>query len=207
MIVRRALRAKKQRAMDAVGQRSIVFAVLALATPVLAGCGMEAKDETSKEHAAIQAASNHIGAIRIRNAFITSVPGPGQTTKTGATRSYLVVTLVNDGSTPDTFTGVSTGLGISVLNPGAAATVGTSGVPLPPGVVVQISEPEINPSAPTLVISGTSPVVGTTEPVSFMFAKAGTTRQLAVPVVEPGGSLTPTRVIPTDQVTPTPPIA
>ncbi|MGN6474475.1 MAG: hypothetical protein ACTHK4_12620 [Mycobacteriales bacterium] len=186
--------------------RAMVFAALALATPVLAGCGMEAKDETSKEHAAIQAASNHIGAIRIRDAFITSVPGPGQLTKTGATRSYLVVTLVNNGSQPDTFTGVSTGLGISVLNPGGATTIGTNGVTLPPGVVVQISDPEINATAPTLVITGSSPVVGTTEAVTFSFARAGTTGQIPVPVVDPGGSLSPTQVIPTDQATPTPPI-
>jgi hypothetical protein len=181
--------------------------VLALATPVLAGCGMEAKDETSKEHAAIQAASNHIGAIRIRDAYITSPPGAGQLTKTGATRSYLVVTLVNNGSQVDYFTGVSTGLGISVLNPGAATNVAANGVALPPGVVVQISDPEINPAAPTLEITGTSPVVGTTQNVTFSFARAGTTGQLAVPVVDPGGSLSPTQVVPTDQITPTPPIA
>lgn len=187
--------------------RAIVFVALALVTPVLAGCGIEAKDETSKEHASIQAASNHIGAIRIRDAFITSVPGPGQVTKTGSTRSYLVVTLVNNGTQPDVFTGVSTGLGVSVLNPGGATKIGTNGVPLPPGVVVQISDPQINPDAPTLVITGTNPVVGTTQAVTFSFARAGTTAQLPVPVVDPGGSLSPTQVIPTTQETPTPPIA
>lgn len=179
--------------------RATAFAALALSIPVLAGCGIEAKDETSKEHSAIQAASNHIGDIRIRNAFITTLPNSG--TATGATRSYLVVTLINNGSKPDSFTGISTGLGTSVLNPGPDTTVGTSGVVLPPGVVVQISDPEIDPNAPTAVITGTTPVVGTTENVSFIFANAGTTPQLAVPVVNPGGSLSPTQVIPTDQAT------
>jgi hypothetical protein len=189
----------------AIKPRATAFVALALATPVVAGCGIEAKDETSKEHAAIQAADNHIGAIRIRDAYITSTPG--DVTKAGATRSYLVVTLVNNSTRPDTFTGVSTGLGVSVLNAGAGATVGTNGVTLPPGVVVQISDPQISPTAPTVVITGSTPIVGTTEPVSFSFANAGTTPQIAVPVVDPGGSLSPTQVIPTDQATPVRPIA
>ncbi|HWC35242.1 MAG TPA: hypothetical protein VG650_10480 [Mycobacteriales bacterium] len=184
-----------------VPQRAIVLAALALATPVLAGCGIEAKDETSKEHSQIQAASNHIGAIRIRNAYITTLTGGAQQTATGASKSYLVVTLVNNGTRPDAFTGASTGLGVTTLNAGPSATVGTSGVPLPPGVPVQISTPEINPDAPTLTITGASPTVGTTQLVSFSFAKAGTTRQLAVPVVSPGRGLSPTQVIPTDQAT------
>lgn len=186
--------------------RATVLAALALATPVLAGCGIEAKDETSKEHATIQAASDHIGAIRIRNAFITSIPGAGQVTKSGATRSYLVVTLINNGTTADTFTGVSTSLGAAVLTPASGATTGKSGVTLPPGVVVQISDPAINPTAPTLVITGSSAAVGTTQQVTFSFANAGTTGPISVPVVDPGGSLSPTRVIPTTQITPTPPI-
>jgi hypothetical protein len=181
-------------------QRAVVFAALALATPVLAGCGMEAKDETSKEHSAIQAANFHIGGIRIRNAFITSPP-TAATPATGTTRSYLVVTLVNRGLHTDSLTGISTGLGVSALKAGPDASIATQGVALPPGVAVQISEPAINPDAATLEISGTAPVVGTTELVSFSFANAGTTRQIAVPVVSPGGSLSPTQVIPTDQAT------
>lgn len=181
--------------------RALAFTAIALAIPVLAGCGIEAKDETSKEHSQIQAANFHIGGIRIRNAFITSLPGENQTTKAGTVRSYLVVTLVNNSSKPDALTGLSTGLGIVTLKPGADTTIGTSGVTLPPGVVVQISNPEINPTAPTAVIEGTLPVVGTTELVTFSFANAGTTRQIAVPVVSPGGSLSPTQVIPTDQAT------
>ncbi|HVV76589.1 MAG TPA: hypothetical protein VHC43_11180 [Mycobacteriales bacterium] len=182
-------------------QRAIVLAALALATPVLAGCGIEAKDETSKEHTQIQAASNHIGGIRIRNAFITTLPGTGQVTKTGQTRSYLVVTLVNNGTKPDALTGISTGLGVSTLSPGADATVANNGVTLPVGEPVEISDPSLDPTAPTVVITGTNPTIGTTELVSFSFAVAGTTKQLAVPVVAANGSLSPTQVIPTDQAT------
>lgn len=167
---------------------------------------MEAKDETSKEHSQIQAASNHIGAIRIRNAFITSLPGANQVTQTGSTRSYLVMTLINNGTTPDALTGISTGLGVSTLHPNADVTVAGSGVTLPPGVPVQISDPELDPTAATVLITGSAPTVGTTEFVTFSFANAGTTRQIAVPVVAAGGSLSPTKVIPTDQATVSTPI-
>ena len=51
---------------------------------VLAGCGIEAKDETSKEHSQIQAANFHIGGVRIRNAFIASLPTAATTAAAGA---------------------------------------------------------------------------------------------------------------------------
>jgi hypothetical protein len=173
-------------------QRTVAAAALALALPVLTGCGLEAKDETQKEHTEVQAASNHIGGIRIRNAFIT---GTDAATLTGGT-TYLVVTLVNDGTKPDTFNGVTTSLGTATLSGGP--------VTLPPGVVVEISDPQIDPTDPTLTVDGT-PTVGTTVPVQFSFAVAGTTSALAVPVVNGTEGLAPTQVIPTTQATvPTP---
>jgi len=176
--------------------RTTALAALALATPVLAGCGLEAGDETSKEHTQIQAASNHIGGIRIRNAFIATVPGTGD-----SGRTYLVVTLVNNSQKADALTDISTDFGVAKLESGPDTEIGTTGIALPPGVVVQISSPEINPDAATAEISGATPIVGTTQLVSFTFTNAGTTRQLAVPVVEAGGSLSPTQVVPTDQAT------
>lgn len=179
--------------------RAVVL--VTLATSVLAGCGMEAKDETSKVHSQIQAASNHIGAVRIRNAFITTLPAT-----TGAPHTYLVVTLINHATEPDALTGVTTDLGATTLKAGPDASVASTGVVLPPGVLVQVSDPEINPDAATLEIAGTPPTVGTSEFVAFTFKNAGTTGQIAVPVVSPGGSLSPTQVIPTDTPTFTLPI-
>ncbi|HVT66095.1 MAG TPA: hypothetical protein VHD81_13155 [Mycobacteriales bacterium] len=179
--------------------RSVVL--VTLASSVLAGCGMEAKDETSKEHSQIQAASNHIGAIRIRNAFITTQPASTGAGSTGSGRTYLVVSLLNRGSAPDALTGVTTDLGSATLTAGPDASVASTGVVLPPHVLVQVSTPEINPDAATLEIAGTPPAVGTTELVSFTFANAGTTGKIEVPVVSPGGSLSPTQVIPTDTPT------
>jgi hypothetical protein len=173
-----------------VTQRTIAAGALALALPVLAGCGIDSKDETQKEHSQVQAADDQIGDIQIRDAFLTTPLGPNGI---AGNRTYLVVTLVNNGSTPDTFTGVTTALG--------TATLSSPSVTLPPGVVVQISDPQINPTAPTLVVSGTTPIVGNVEPMQFSFATAGTTPDIDVPVVNPGGNLQPTQVVPTIQAT------
>jgi hypothetical protein len=178
-------------------KRTLAAAALALALPVLAGCGFDSKDETSHEHSPVQAATNQIGAIRIRDAFITTPQTAGLAAPDATVTSYLVVTLVNNGSKPDTLTSVTTSLG-TVTPSGGAVT-------LPPGVVIQISDPDIDPSAPTLSVTAPAPTVGTTEPVTFAFANAGTTRALDVPVVLPGQGLSPLQVIPTTQAThPTP---
>ncbi len=182
-------------------QRLLVLTALALATPVLAGCGIEAKDETSKEHAEIQAASNHIVGIRIRNAFITPATGTTATAAAGSARSYLVVTLVNNGRHADQLTGISTSLGTATLNTHGDGAGASSGVDLPHGVLVRIATPEMDPDAPTLEITGMPAVVGTTALVSFTFANAGTTQQIAVPVVSPGRNFSPTQAVPTDQAT------
>jgi hypothetical protein len=177
-------------------QRTVAALALGLALPVLTGCGLEAMDETSKEHSQVQAADHRIGAVRIRNAYLTSFPEqvPGGQPPT----TYLVVTLVNNAKTPDTFTGVTTSLGTAELSGGP--------VTLPPGVVVQISDPLIDSSAPTLIVNGKPPALGTTAGVTFSFSAAGTTASIPVPVVEPTQTLTPTQAVPTDQEIPATPI-
>jgi hypothetical protein len=181
-------------------QRTVVLAALALATPVLAGCGISSGDETSKEPSQIQAANARIGDVHIRNAFITALPTT-TTTPPGSAHSYLVVTLVNNAPDTDTFTGVSTGLGVADLVTHTDGAGAARGVDLPSGLVVQVSNPAINPDAPTLEITGNPPVVGTTELVTFSFDNAGTTRPIPVPVVSPGNTLASTQVVPTDQAT------
>ncbi|HEX3898878.1 MAG TPA: hypothetical protein VHW74_06870 [Mycobacteriales bacterium] len=177
-------------------KRTVAAGALALALPVLTGCGMEAKDETSKEHTEIQAASNHIGAIKIRNAFLTTVP-PTSTDSVTPGTTYLVVTLVNDGKTADFLTGVTTSLGAATLS---------GAVTLPPGFVREVSDPLIDPGAATVVVSGPAPTVGTTAQAAFTFATAGTTGEIDLPVVDSGETLTPDQVIPTTQATVATPI-
>lgn len=176
-----------------VTQRAVAGAALAVLLPILAGCGIDASDQTSNARPQVQAADHTIGAVRIRDAYITTLPDA-----TGANTNYLVVTLVNDGRSSDTFTGISTSLGTGTFSKGP--------VTLPKGVVVQLSDPEIDPTAPTLTVSGATPTVGTTVGVKFSFADAGTTGTIPVPIVTPGANLNPTQLIPTTQDTPTPPI-
>ena len=180
-----------------LGRRAAVAAVLGLALPVLAGCGLEAKDETSVEHSPVQAASDQVGAIKIRNAFITtplSKAASGSSAAKGPD-AYLAVTFVNSSSSTDQLIAVSTATGV--------ATVPGGSVSLPPGVVVSLSDPDIDSAAQAISISGQAPKVGTTVPVQFDFATAGNSSQVQVPVVSPEGlSLSPTQSIPTDQATP-----
>jgi len=172
-------------------RRAAVATVLALALPVLTGCGLEAKDETSKEVSQTQSAADQISGIRIRNAFITTSLGAAPK---GAD-AYLVMTLINGGTTTDQLVGVSTSIGVASI-PGGA-------ISLPPGVVVPVSDSDIDPLAAAIPISGKAPTVGTSVPVQRSFATAGDTKQIAVPVVSPEGlSLSPTQSIPTDRATP-----
>ncbi len=185
-----------------LGRRATCAAALGLALPVLAGCGLEAKDFTSHEHGQVQAANFRMGGVQIRDAFITtplvSLPAvSGSSTKAAppGPNAYLVVALVNDGPTTDQLTGVSTTIGVATISGGSLS--------LPHGIVVSASDPDIDPSAATIAISGKAPTVGTTVPVQFSFAEAGVTRTVQVPVVSPDGlSLSPTQSIPTEQATP-----
>jgi hypothetical protein len=179
--------------------RAAAIVVLAALLPVLAGCGLESKDETSKEHAAIQAANYHIGGIRIRDAFITTPLAPTSAPASANAASYLVVTFVNDGLSSDTFTGITTTIGTTTLTGGP--------VRLPRGVAVQVSDPLINPAAPRLRITGIPPTVGSTVDVQFSFAGAGTTTPIAVPVVAGSPSLVPVQPLPTTTATVPTPIA
>ena len=176
------------------GRRATTAAALGLALPVLAGCGLEAKDVTSHEHATIQAANYRMGGVKIRNAFITAPLISTPSSSGNTTNAYLVVTLINHGPA-DQLLGISTTIGVGTITGGS--------IKLPRGVVVSIGDPDIDASAPMIAISGRTPTVGTTVPVQFNFAKAGTTQSVQVPVVSPDGlGLSPTRIVPPEQATP-----
>jgi hypothetical protein len=177
-------------------RRLVSAVILAAMVPVVASCGLEAKDETSKEHAAIQAASNHIGPIDIRNAFISNVADA-----TGTIRPYLVATLVNNGP-QDTLTAVSTSIGTGTLDDTDAAA---GGITLPTNTQhpVQLSDPNIDGTDPSVTIDAqTLPTDGTTVTVTLTFAAAGQIKAFAVPVVDDNYTLNPTESVPTNQATP-----
>ena len=91
-------------------------------------------------------------------------------TGTSTADGYLVVDIVNRGTTPDQLTGV--------LVQGASVTpqdVSAKGLTLPPSQAVRFGDPELGGSGNSLQVSGlTQPLtVGTSMPVTFQFAQAG----------------------------------
>ena len=171
--------------------------VLTATLATIAGCGIEAPDETSKEHASIQAASNHIGSIDIRNAYVVNASDDS-----GNLHPYLVVTLVNNATTPDLLTGITTSVGSVSLDDADAAA---GGVTVPPRTVdgVQFADPQIDSTDPTASIDTSKQLtVGTTINVSFAFENAGQIKAFAVPVEDNDFSLSPTAPVGTEVATP-----
>lgn len=171
--------------------------VLTATLATIAGCGLEAPDETSKEHVSIQAASNHIGAIDIRDAYIVN-----SSDANGTLHPYLLVTLVNNSTQADSLTGITTSIGAVSLDNADAAT---GGVTVPPRTrnLLEFSDPQIDATDPTATIdTSTEPKVGTTVNVGFTFANAGQIKAFAVPVVDNNFSLSPTAPVGTEIATP-----
>lgn len=186
-----------------IQRRAIIGVVLLAAIPALTGCGLEVKDETSREQSPVQARDVAIGAIDVRDAFITyptastaapteETPLPVATSTSGSTTGYLVVTLVNNGRRPDTLTGITSPLGT------ISASGGGSAVQLLPGIPVAFGAPQLGGTGPSLQVSSTTPATeGTNVLVDFSFANAGSVT-VPVPVVESDDTTTvPNQAIPT----------
>lgn len=168
---------------------TIAAAVAAAAVLSLSACGLETKDYTEHEKSQVQGAQFSVGTVDVRDAFLTYIAG-------AMTSPYLEVTFVNDGPKPQAFLGVSIANATGQLSGSNPAT----GLPLPPGVVVRVGDPLSNPGGVSLQLTpaGTPPAIGTSVPVTFMFAGAASTT-LQLPVVPPGETTQPTQVIPTVQ--------
>jgi copper(I)-binding protein len=192
-----------------IQRRALIGVVLVAAIPVLTGCGLEVKDETSKEQSPVQARDVSIGAIDVRDAFITydTTTGPSGATSenplplatsiSGTSTGYLVVTLVNGASKPDTL--------VSVTSPvGSISSSEVTNTQLLPGVPVAFGAPETGGTGPMLTIADATPAKqGTNVAVTFTFAHAGT-QTIPVPVVESDDSSTvPTQAVPTPTTTET----
>jgi copper(I)-binding protein len=208
-----------------IPRRAVIGVVLAVAIPVLSGCGLEVQEETSHETSPIQASNATIGSIGVRNAFVTydpqggsqplattpPVPGAGNTGP-----GYLVVTLVNNGPKRDELTGVTSRLGTVTVHPvanhGNSAQTGpvnpSAPVTLLPGVPVTFGTPALGGAGgPTLRIAtaGTPGTSGTDVPVQFSFATAGTAT-VQVPVVVSGNvTVNPSQTVPAPTSTETVP--
>ena len=193
-----------------IQRRALIGVVLLAAIPVLSGCGLEVKDETSKEQSPVQAKDVSIGAIDVRDAFITydtttgpsgatsEDPLPLATSANGSSTGYLVVTLVNGAGKPDTLVSVTSSLG-------TFSSTEVTPTQLLPGVPVAFGAPQTGGgTGPMLKLPAAPPAVqGTNVPVTFSFANAGS-RTVPVPVVESDDSSTvPTQAVPTPTSTET----
>jgi copper(I)-binding protein len=169
-----------------IQRRALIGVFLVAAIPVLSGCGLEVKNETSKEKSPIQATNVSVGAVAVRNAFITydtqaapnqNIEEPLPVATAASAGGFLVITLVNNGRRADELTSVSSPLG---------AITATSGFPvrLLPGVPVSFGSPGTASAGPYLTIASVNPAADATNiAVQFSFANAGT-RIVPVPVVE-----------------------
>jgi copper(I)-binding protein len=169
-----------------IARRVVPAAVAATVVLSLSACGLESKDDTSKERSQVQAATFAVGAVQVRDAFVTYPD-------TDPTTPYVVATFVNNGSAPDVLTGATSPAGsISVITGSATA----AGVQLPPGVVVQVVDPSLG-SGTLLELkpTGAAPKVGTTVPVTFSFSDGGS-QSAQLPVTSPGFTTNPTVTIP-----------
>jgi copper(I)-binding protein len=206
-----------------ISRRAIIGVVLAAAIPLLSSCGLEVKEETSREGSPVQATDISVGSVDIRDAFVTydsqtgiqplastppGVPGAG-----GSGPGYLVVTLVNNGKRPDHFTGATSPLGAITVqpssqqaNPGQIGPVNPSGpVTLLPGVPVAFGAPSVGSTGSTLQIAqgGTPGTVGSEVRVQFSFTNAGSAT-VQVPVVDSANiTVDPTQTIPVPTATET----
>lgn len=189
-----------------MSQRRVVVGIAgAVATLLLAACGFDSPAVTNHEKASIQGSDFSVGKIRVRNTYVTTVKdtGAGFATSSPGT-SYLVVSLVNQGTKADSLTGVTSPAG-SVALTGSGVFGGALAVP-PHGVPVVVNLPLLSPHGPTATFTATSttPQLGTYVPMQFSFSGAGTSGTESVPVIPPTGTTAATSPVPTDQATPPP---
>lgn len=148
-----------------------------LAVGALSGCSAGLHAITSSEVAATYGINASAGTVLLRNALI----------RTSGTVSTIEVTFINTGTDPDTLLAVSTPIAASVSFTSNGAAV--SSLTLPPTgpegtqhpLAVTGSDPVI-----TLVDVSAPPGVGTVQPVTLTFEKAGQVT-LALPVVASAG--------------------
>jgi hypothetical protein len=171
-----------------IQRRAVAGIVLAIAMSMLAACGFESPAVEDHEQASVQASDFSVGALKLADTSIVEA-----TTTSAAPQFYLVVTIVNDSSAPDTLASVTTTQGTITLG-GTGATGGQ--LTLPPGVPVEIDVPSAG--GPTLSVAASpTPQTGAFVPVVFNFATAGPSATIQVPVVPVGETTGPTQPLPT----------
>jgi hypothetical protein len=180
-----------------IQRRALVGIVVAASASMAGACGFDSPDFTTHEHNSVQAAEFEVGAVHVGDASITTLPSTG--------KSYLIVTLINEGRSTDSVTGIASSSGTIALTGAGVSGVGGTSLPLPPGVQVSIDQPLLSPAGPTATFTATTPpALGTFVPVQFTFATAGASPTEQVPVVPPDETTAATASVPTGIATPPP---
>jgi len=148
----------------AAGRLLLGAGVLALLTPVIAGCEAGSDAPTLEFHSASSGAHTLFNGIQITNAFVLGAPS-GSTLPSGSSAS-LFVSLYNSNGSPDTL--------LSATASGTASSISLSGgsVALPANAApVNLTGPD-----PEVVLENLSQPLrgGTSIPVTFDFEHAGT---------------------------------
>lgn len=168
-----------------IQRRACVGIAVAASALLLTACGFQSPDVESGEQASVQATDFAVGGVHLGDTSITAV-----TTATSAPHYYLIVTIVNDAKTTDTFTGATTPAGTLTLSDGP--------ITLLPGVPVELAVPTAGSTGPTMAIAASPlPQAGGYLPVVFSFANAGNSPTVQVPVVPAGETTAPTQAVPT----------
>lgn len=158
---------------------AIVIAVL----PLVAACGVGRNTTTDKERQTPYVAGAHVGSLLVTAAsLVPAQAGSGSATPTSSPTpaaggggsvadAYLLVSIVNHGTSPDQLTGVQV-QGASVTPTDSSQQALT----LPPSQAVSFGDPDNGGAAGNaLQVSGfTQPLTpGTSVPVTFQFQNAG----------------------------------
>jgi hypothetical protein len=180
-----------------IQRRVLVGIVVAASASMVGACGFDSPDVTTHEHNSVQAAEFKVGAVDVDDVSVTTLPTTGM--------SYLIVTLVNGGSSTDALTGITSSRGTIALTGAGVSGVGGTSLALPPGVPVTIDQPLLSPAGPTATLTTTTPpALGTYVPVQFTFATAGPSPTEQAPVVPPVETTAAATSVPTVIATPPP---
>jgi hypothetical protein len=145
---------------------------LVLVAFAAAGCGAGRNTETDKERGTPYIAQASVGSVAVRAVrVVLSDTATSADASSTTPQAFLLATFINRGRNPDALTGAT--VSGSEVQPVGSTTPDFS---LQPQQVVQIGNPELGFTGTSLGVGALSePLVsGTTTPVTFTFASAGT---------------------------------
>jgi len=166
------------------GRAAAPVLLLALAS---AGCAAGASAVQLHEHAAIQGTDVQVGQIKLLDVYLE--PSPGVPANASA---VLAARLIDVGSAPDTLTGVSIPNSQVSLSSTSGSAPGGGVTIEPDSLGVAFADPHTGQTGLLLAVTGGQLQNGTSVPVTFTFATAGSaTFQIPVYLADAASSPPP----------------